>query len=265
MRALVTNDDGIDSVGLTVLARAALAAGLDVVVAAPAEQASGASAAITAVRREGRTVMSRRELPDLPGVPAWAVEAQPAHIVVAALHGWFDPAPDLVLSGVNHGANVGRAVLHSGTVGAALTAAVNDARGLAVSLDVALHPTGDRHWDAVDGVLGRVLELLLAAPPTTVLSLNVPDLPPGEQRELRHARLAAFGTVQTRVDDIGDDSMHLGEMEVGEEPEPGTDSALLAAGHPTLTQLVSVTEDTGRLVPDWLASVDGLPARQRQG
>ena len=69
--------------------------------------------------------------------------------------------------------------------------------------------------------------------------------------------------MQTRVDDIGDDSMHLGEIEVGEDPEPGTDSALLAAGHPTLTQLVSVTEDTGRLVPDWLASVDGL-ARERQ-
>jgi 5'-nucleotidase len=117
-----------------------------VVVAAPAEQCSGASAAITAVRHEGRTIMQRRELPGLPEVPAWAVEAQPAHIVVAALRGWLDPVPDLVLSGVNHGANVGRAVLHSGTVGAALTAAVHDARGLAVSLDVALHPSGERHW-----------------------------------------------------------------------------------------------------------------------
>ena len=257
MRALVTNDDGIDSVGLTVLTRAALAAGLDVVVAAPAEQSSGASAAITAVRREGRTVMQPHELPDLPDVPAWAVRAQPAHIVVAALNGWLDPAPELVLSGVNHGANVGRAVLHSGTVGAALTAGVNDARGLAVSLDVALHPTGERHWDAVDDVLARVLELIRTAPPATVLSLNVPDLPAGEHRELRQAPLASFGTVQTRVDDVGDDSMHLGEVEVGEEPEAGTDSALLAAGHPTLTELRSVTVVTDRLVADWLASVDG--------
>jgi 5'-nucleotidase len=241
--ALVTNDDGIDSPGLLVLARTALTAGLDVVVATPAEQSSGAGAAVTAVRREGRTVVERRELPDLPDVPAFAVRAQPGHIVVAALTGWFDPAPDLVLSGVNHGANVGRAVLHSGTVGAVLTAAVHDVSGLAVSLDVALHPTGDRHWEAVDAHVPDVLKLLLDAPAGTVLSLNVPDRPAAEHRELRRARLAEFGTVQARVDEVADGSLHLREIEVGTEPEPGTDSALLAQGHPTLTALRSVAED----------------------
>ncbi|WP_219414101.1 5'/3'-nucleotidase SurE [Pseudonocardia nigra] len=260
MRALVTNDDGIDSVGLAVLARAAQAAGLEVVVAAPAEQSSGASAAITAVRREGRTVVHRRELPELPDVPAYAVEAQPGHIVVAALSGWLDPAPEVVLSGINHGANVGRAVLHSGTVGAALTAGVRDARGLAVSLDVALHPTGERHWDAAAELFPRVLELLLDAPATTVLSLNVPDRPLVEQRELRHARLAKFGSVQARVDEVGDGALRLGEIEVGTRPEEGTDSALLAAGHPTLTALRSVAEDPDRLVPEWLASADRVRA-----
>jgi 5'-nucleotidase len=260
MRALVTNDDGIDSTGLAVLARAAVEAGLDVVVAAPAEQSSGASAAITAVRREGRTVVRRSELPGLPDVPAWAVEAQPGHIVVAALNGWFDPVPELVLAGVNHGANVGRAVLHSGTVGAALTAAVNDARGLAVSLDVALHPTGGRHWDGVGVLFPRVLDLLLDAPAATVLSLNVPDRPASEHRELRHARLAEFGSVQARVDEIGDESLRLGEIEIGSAPEEGTDSALLAAGHPTLTALRSVTEDPDRLVPQWLSTADRLRA-----
>jgi len=145
-RVLVTNDDGIDSPGLHALAAAAVRAGLEVIVAAPAEQSSGAGAALTATRHEGRTIVERRELPGLDGVEAWAVQAQPGHIVVAALNGWFDPAPDVVLSGINHGANVGRAVLHSGTVGAALTAGISDVRGLAVSLDVALHPTGERYW-----------------------------------------------------------------------------------------------------------------------
>ena len=74
-RALVTNDDGIDSPGLHALATAALQAGLEVIVAAPAEQASGASAALTAVRHEGRTVVARREIPGLDGVEAWSVEA----------------------------------------------------------------------------------------------------------------------------------------------------------------------------------------------
>jgi 5'-nucleotidase len=260
VRALVTNDDGIDSPGLAALVRLAVGAGLDVVAAAPAEQASGASAAITAVREEGRTAVERRELPDLPGVPAWAFRAQPGHIVVAALTGWLDPAPELVLSGVNHGANVGRAVLHSGTVGAVLTAAVHDARGLAVSLDVALHPTGRRHWDAADELFPRVLDLLLDAPPGTALSLNVPDRPPAEHEELRHARLATFGAVQARVDEVADGGLRLGEIEVGAGPEEGTDGALLAAGHPTLTALRPVAEDEGRLVPDWLAKAERLRA-----
>ena len=184
-RALVTNDDGIDSPGLHALAAAAVQAGLEVIVAAPAEQSSGASAALTAVRREGRTVVTRRELPGLDGVEAWAVEAQPGHIVVAALNGWFDPAPDVVLSGINHGANVGRAVLHSGTVGAALTAGISDVRGLAVSLDVALHPTGERYWESATAVLPPVLELLLDSPEGTVLSLNVPDRPADDLGPIR--------------------------------------------------------------------------------
>jgi 5'-nucleotidase len=251
--ALVTNDDGIDSAGLHALVGAALAAGLDVIVAAPAEQASGASAALTAVRRDGRTVVEPRELSGLD-VPAWAVQAQPAHIVAAALNGWFDPRPDLVLSGINHGANVGRAILHSGTVGAALTAKISDTRALAVSLDVALHPTGERHWETAAGLIAPALELLFDAPDGTVLSLNVPDRPATDVGLLRHARLARGGAVQTRVEEVRDGGVRLSEVEVGDEPEEGTDSALLDAGHPTLTELRSVEADDGELVPKWLSA-----------
>jgi 5'-nucleotidase len=256
-RALVTNDDGIDSPGLHALAAAAVQAGLEVIVAAPAEQASGASAALTAVRREGRTVVARREIPGLDGVEAWSVEAQPGHIVVAALNGWFDPAPEIVLSGINHGANVGRAVLHSGTVGAALTAGISDARALAVSLDVALHPTGERNWDSAEAVLPAVFDLLLDSPDGTVLSLNVPDRPAAELGPIRHARLARGGSVQARVDEIRDGDLRLGELEVADEPEEGTDTALLLAGHPTLTALRSVAEADDELVQKWLADREG--------
>lgn len=259
-RALVTNDDGIDSPGLHALADAARAAGLEVIVAAPAEQSSGASAALSAIRRDGRTVVERRELPDLD-VEAWAVHAQPGHIVAAALNGWFDPAPDLVLSGINHGANVGRAVLHSGTVGAALTAKINGTRAVAVSLDVALYPTGERHWAAAAGLLVPVLELVFDAPEDTVLSLNVPDRPADEIGPLRYARLARGGAVQTRVDEIRDGDLRLAEVEMSDEPEEGTDSALLAAGHPTLTALRSVDADDGDLVLDWLGTSAGVDSR----
>ena len=143
-RALITNDDGIASPGLCALARAAIDAGLDVVVAAPHEEASGSSAAITGsntIAVTGRTEASsirieKRELVELPGVAAYSVRAAPGLIALLAAHGAFGAAPDLVLSGINRGANVGRVILHSGTVGAALTGGVNDARGLAVSLEI---------------------------------------------------------------------------------------------------------------------------------
>jgi 5'-nucleotidase len=255
--ALVTNDDGIDSAGLHALVGAALEAGLDVIVAAPAEQASGASAALTAVRRDGRTIVEPRQLPGLDVQEAWAVQAQPGHIVAAALNGWFDPRPDVVLSGINHGANVGRAILHSGTVGAALTAKISGTRALAVSLDVDLHPTGERHWKTAAGVVVPVLELLFDAPDGTVLSLNVPDRPAAELGPIRHARLARGGAVQTRVEEVRDGGVRLGEVEVSDEEEEGTDSALLDAGHPTLTELRSIEADDGELLQKWLAAQTG--------
>ena len=161
-----------------------------------------------------------------------------------------------MLSGINHGANVGRAVLHSGTVGAALTAGIGDVRGLAVSLDVALHATGERYWGSATAVFPPVLELLLDSPEGTVLSLNVPDRPADDLGPIRHARLARGGAVQARVDEIRDGDLRLGEVEVSDEPEEGTDSALLAAGHPTLTALRSVTHAADELVQKWLADRD---------
>lgn len=254
IRALITNDDGIDAPGLHALAAAAVRAGLEVIVAAPAEQASGASAALSAVRRDGRTMVEPRDLPGLDDVQAWAVSAQPGHIVNAALTGWFDPRPDLVLSGINHGGNVGRAILHSGTVGAALTAKINDTRALAVSLNVPLRPTGEPHWDTAAGLVAPVLELLLDAPAGTALSLNVPDRPACELLPMRHAGLARGGEVQTRVSEVRDGDLHVQEIEVSDDPEEGTDTALLIAGHPTLTALRSVEAHDDDLIQRWLAS-----------
>lgn len=257
-RVLVTNDDGIDAPGIAALARAAVDAGLDVVIAAPAEQSSGASAAITAESSEGRTPVREVTVDGLDGVPAYAVSAQPAHIVLAAVVGWLDPVPDLVLSGINHGANTGRVVLHSGTVGAALTAGVHGVRALAVSLDVALHPdgSGGRHWDSATSLLPEVLALLADLPEGTVLSLNAPDRPPSECGPLRHAALAPFGAVQTRVDSAASDHWQLQEVEGDGTPDPGTDTALLAAGHPTLTALSPVGEDAGVGLADRLGGND---------
>ncbi|WP_433557226.1 5'/3'-nucleotidase SurE [Pseudonocardia xinjiangensis] len=250
LRALITNDDGIDSPGLWALAAGARDAGFDVVVAAPHVDASGVGASVLSVREGNRTRLHRRELDGLPGIPAYAVEGHPAFIVHSAGRGWLDPEPDVVLSGINRGANLGHAVLHSGTVGAVLAGSLHGWRGLAVSLDVPEQDTERPRWETVLAVLPEVLDVLLAAPDGTALSLNVPNLPAAEIGELREARLSAFGAVQVRVDlHAGEhgEALHSAVEEMASAPEPGTDLGLLTAGHPTLTELQSVSERPGVL------------------
>jgi 5'-nucleotidase len=136
MKVLVTNDDGVASPGLHALARALVDDGFDVIVVAPDREMSGSAAAIGQVHVEEGIDAERVDLPRLDGVPAYAVAGPPGLCVLTARLGGFGDPPDLVVSGINPGANTGRAVLHSGTVGAALTAANFGCRGLAVSIDV---------------------------------------------------------------------------------------------------------------------------------
>lgn len=251
MRALITNDDGIDSPGLATLAAAAVECGLDVVVAAPSAQASGTSASVAAVGDTGRVVSERRTMPGLD-VEAYAVAAHPGLISLIACRGGFGGKPDLVLSGVNLGANVGRAILHSGTVGAALTGHLNDVTSLAVSLDVGLDGP-EPLWDKAGEVVRAVLPMLLEMPAASVVSLNVPNIV--DVQGLRWAELARFGMVQSRVEELDDGEVELVNVYSEESLVPGTDSALLADGYATLTALRSVDRDVSseRALPAWPA------------
>lgn len=237
---LVTNDDGIASPGLHALAEAAVDEGFVVIVAAPATESSGSSASITGVDRDGRIRMERQDLPGLE-LPCWSVQAAPALIALIAAHGAFGAVPDVVLSGVNRGANIGHAILHSGTVGAALTGGASGGRGLAVSLDVGLHPT-THEWAAAARIARPVLQRLMAAAPGTVLNLNVPNEADAGDREPKEATLAAFGIVQTTATESGEGGLRLTVADLGPFDDPGSDAALLAEGHPTLTALDALRE-----------------------
>ncbi|MGW5051642.1 5'/3'-nucleotidase SurE [Actinokineospora sp. NPDC004072] len=240
---VITNDDGIDSPGLAALAGAAVAAGYRVVVAAPHSESSGTSAGLTAASADRRVLTKEHPLAALPDVPAYAVEAHPGLISLAACNGAFGVQPDLLLSGINRGANIGRAVLHSGTVGAALTASINGVRAMAVSIDVPLRASEEPHWSTAAGVVGGLLQDLVDSPPCTVLNVNVPDTAAAELKQARWAPLAPFGSVRTRVHRTEDGTIEVGSVEGDEPPEPDTDAALLAAGHVTVTALRSVAED----------------------
>jgi 5'-nucleotidase len=237
LRVLVTNDDGIDSPGLIALARCAVELGHDTIIAAPSVEASGTGAGLTASGGHRSVTMSQRVIAELPEAPAYAIDAHPGLIALLACRGAFGgQPPDLVLSGINLGANIGRALIHSGTVGAALTAHVNGITALAVSLDVPWDPPGTPLWDIVDPYVKDVLGLI---EPGTVLNLNVPNRPdPGP---LRWAALTRYGRVQSRIVHQADDRIELATVMLDDEVEPGSDAALLEAGYATVTELRSVS------------------------
>jgi 5'/3'-nucleotidase len=147
-------------------------------------------------------------------------------------------------------ANAGHAVLHSGTVGAALTAANNGVPALAVSLDVlspaaasaesggaaitAIDSVDDetRNWATAAAFARRLFPGLSDLPAGTVLNLNVPDLPEDQGRGMSRARLAPFGQVLIALAETGAEYMRTAIEENGARQIPGTDLALLATGTP---------------------------------
>lgn len=237
-RVLVTNDDGIAAPGLHALAAAAHRAGFEVTVAAPAMQSSGSSASIIAEEHDGRIAVERRTLDGLDDVPAFAVRGGPGLIALIAAHGAFGDPAQVVLSGVNHGANVGRAILHSGTVGAALTGGLNGAWSVAVSLDVGMNPT-TFHWVIAADAALEMLDVVMRRPQGTVVNVNVPNL--ARTRGFKEAALAPFGIVQTTMTERNDHHVRLAVEELPNVPEPGTDAAYLADGWVTVTALDPVS------------------------
>jgi len=192
VRILVTNDDGIDSIGLHILARALRGRG-EIVIAAPDRECSGAGASLGALHLLKPEIHRAR----VDGVDeAWAVDGTPALCVMFARLGAYGPAFDLVVAGINPGANVGRAVYHSGTVGAALTARSGGISGVAVSQAVAeggIEGQGwdemlaDQRWDTAAAVADAVVGGLIASPPAApvVLNVNVPNVELGGVRGWR--------------------------------------------------------------------------------
>lgn len=256
VRALITNDDGVDSEGLQILAEAAVAAGLEVMVVAPSWDSSGASASLTAVAENGRVVAERGTLPD--GGPALAIHGPPSFIVRAAVYGAFGPPPEVVLCGINRGVNVGRAILHSGTVGAALTAATFNRRALAISAEVGDPP----NWSAAASTVGPAIGWLVRAPAGSVLNVNVPECGPGAVQDVAATRLAATGVVQANVSDRNDGFVPVTFGDGLSEGLPGTDAAALCDGMVSVSAIRPVCDDEQLDLAALVLSGPGSPANR---
>ena len=246
MRILVTNDDGIHSVGIQLLAAALADSGEhDVLVVAPSSDRSGTGTSLGGFGIEHGMHATAHDLPDAPGVAAWSLDAPPAMCVVAAMLGGFGDPPDVVVSGINAGLNTGRAVLHSGTVGATLAGQNFGVSGLAVSVS----ESDPWRWDTAAELAVEVLPLVLDAPPRSVLNLNVPALALDDVKGIRWAGLAPFGEFRaavTGVDDVVDDvgtRRLVMELELTEHDfDPTTDQGVVRDGWASLTTIVGVVE-----------------------
>jgi 5'-nucleotidase len=249
VRIIVTNDDGIASPGIYVLALALHHDGHDVTVFAPTTDRSGAGAGIGKLYGEQPPPVVRADWPELPGVPVHALDAPPATAVLAACLGAFGDPPDLVASGINPGQNTGHLVLHSGTVGAALTAAGLGVPGLAVSLQFSFD--GEYQWEtaahfacaAVDWVTDREHDEL-----PRVLNINVPNTSIENVRGVRDAELATRGEVWVASADVSGGDLKIEFLGAG-EPAPGTDVALVRDGFVAVTPLVGIARAASMWVP----------------
>jgi 5'-nucleotidase len=243
-RALVTNDDGIDSPGIVELAHA-LTADFEVAVAAPDRDWSGAGTGIGRVE-PGAGVSMRRV--DLGPVHAFAIDGPPGLAVMAAALGAFGDPFDVVVSGVNAGINTGQSLIHSGTVGAALTARTFGSHGVAVSTE----PADPWQWGAAAQIAAAVARWVVSTGrEPAAFNVNVPGVPLAEVRGLRRAGLDRFGYFRVAVADERGQKI---EFEVSSEhdgpPPPDSDTALLRERFATITPLAPLIAASAGLPDD---------------
>ncbi|MBI2895155.1 MAG: 5'/3'-nucleotidase SurE [Deltaproteobacteria bacterium] len=233
---LVSNDDGIHAAGIRALCES-LESWADVWVVAPETERSATSHAITL----DRPLRLRQE-----GPQRFALDGTPVDCVYVGMYGVLEGRmPDIVVAGINHGANLGSDAFYSGTVGAAREGALRGTMGLAVSL--AGHAGSGFGFAAA--LATRVVRAMLArgehAP--RLVSMNIPE---GEVRGIRVTTLGKrsyYDQVEARTDPRGRAYYWIGGPGSHTEMIPGSDGEAIVQGFATLTAL---TLDLGLTVSD---------------
>ncbi|MDH7486727.1 MAG: 5'/3'-nucleotidase SurE [Anaerolineae bacterium] len=260
VQILVTNDDGVQAPGLLALKQALQTIG-QVTVLAP-ERAWSAAGHTKTMHKPLR--IWQAELAD--GSLAYVTNGTPSDCVGLAVLQAVPVQPDLVVSGINRGANLGYDITYSGTVAAAMEAVVAGLPALAVSLD-------SREEDADYRLAARVAARLAAQvlkrglPPNTLLNLNVPALPPDEVRGVcvtRLGRRVYRDVLIERTDPRGQPYYWIGGDPPIGVPEDGTDVGALAQGCVSVTPLTM--DMTAYRVLDELKGweIDGLLGSDRR-
>ncbi len=251
MSILLTNDDGVAAPGIWAAARTLARFGR-VTIVAPTANYSGYGAALPPARSVYySTYHNGKEHP--AGVTAYGLAGTPAGCAHVGLSGALGGGPfDLLVSGINHGANLGRDVFYSGTVGAALTAQLLGVPAIAISLDVG--PAGIAHWDAAAWALAEIMRLWQANPEPSpvVFNVNVPNLPVSALAGSVITSLANVSCLTRYVfapDPHAENALAVvrSEHDRAFPPEPWTDAWAVESGYVSVSPL--------RAVPDVLCVV----------
>jgi len=252
VKILVSNDDGFRAEGIRCL-REALATLADVTVVAPDRNKSGASNSLT-------LDVPLRVFESEPGV--YFVPGTPTDCVHLAISGLFDFEHDMVVSGVNDGANLGDDVLYSGTVAAAVEGRFLGLPTIAVSLCAGTE--GGGHFDTGAEVARLLVAQLLESPlePTLILNVNVPDVPFAQLRGFRASRLGfrhRSAPVMRAKDPRGRPVYWVGPAGPEQDAGPGTDFDTVARGYVSVTPLqVDLTRHAAlQTLGSWLGGIDG--------
>lgn len=242
MRILLTNDDGIFAPGLEVLERIAARFSDDIWICAPAEEQSGAGHSLTL----SRPVRLRQH-----DARRFSVSGTPTDSVMMALREVMPGKPDLILSGVNRGANLGDDVTYSGTVSAAIEGALAGIRSIALSQVYEREGMGDTvPFAAADAWGAKVIEPLLDAPfaPRTLVNVNFPPLAADEVKGIRVVRQGfhdyARGSVVEGTDPRGYRYFWFGLHGIEHTPGHATDLEAIQDGYVSVTPLqLDLTHD----------------------
>lgn len=239
MNILISNDDGVYAAGLAVLAQALMAAGHNCTVIAPDRNRSGASNSLTLDRPLEAIKHSSGFL---------GVNGTPTDCVHLGVSGAFSEGvrPDIVVSGINNGANLGDDVIYSGTVAAAMEGRHLDLPAIAVST-VDFHPA---HFETAARVVVELVERIktLAVPARTVLNVNVPDIPYEQLKGLKVARLGhryAGEAPLAMRDPRGKQRYWIAAVGPAADSGEGTDFHAVAQGYASITPLqIDMTNHT---------------------
>ena len=231
LKILLANDDGYRAEGLLRL-KHALSGLAPITVVAPDRNRSGASNSLTL----DMPLRVQRAEEDV----YYVINGTPTDCVHLAITGLFEEEFDMVVSGINDGANLGDDVLYSGTVAAAVEGRFLGLPTLAVSLVPRRGPV--QHFDSAAQVARRLVEKLLEAPlpQSTILNVNVPDLPFGEIRGFQATRLGYRHRAEAMVRDTdprGRPIYWVGLAGEGQDAGPGTDFHAVANGFVSVTPL----------------------------